>query len=166
MKRVGRPKAGEGNGSNGTFSRGDGYADLQLALRPFVVDRLPAVGNRGGDRKSRGRDQTDNVSLNGHGNGEEYLLRRLKKHNSIKAAGNAKRAAAAKTQHAKSKPRLGETLVVDHSEQLPKERKVAVAREARAAEARVSPATMARAEQIGRKRPVSGDGTSKTPDSP
>ena len=88
------------------------------------------------------------------------------KHGEIKAAGNAKRAAAAKTQHAKSKPYAGEKMVVDHSEQLPSKPKVAVAREARAAEARVSPATMGRAEQIGRKRPVSGDGTSKTPDSP
>ena len=61
----------------------------------------------------------------------------------IAEAGNAKRAAAAKgnANAAKSKT------VVDHSEQLPKERKVAVAREARAAEAKVSPATMGRAEQ-------------------
>jgi hypothetical protein len=49
-------------------------------MRPFVLDRLPEIGGRGGDRKSKGRDQTDNVSLKGHGNGEEYLLRRLKKH--------------------------------------------------------------------------------------
>ena len=72
-----------------------------------------------------------------------------KKHGAIKAAGNAKRAAAAKVQHAKSKPYSGEKMVVDHSEQLPSKPKVAVAREARAAEAKVSPATMGRAEQIG-----------------
>lgn len=55
----------------------DGFSELQLALRPFVVERLPAMANRGG---ARAKGQTDNVSLNGHGNGEEYLLRRLKKH--------------------------------------------------------------------------------------
>ena len=63
----------------------------------------------------------------------------------IKAAGNAKRAAAAKGNANAAK----EKTVVAHSEQPLKKPKVAVAREARAAEARVSPATMGRAEQIG-----------------
>ena len=165
MKRVGRPKAGEGNPANSRVSYGTANAAyLAARLRPFVVDRLPAVGNRGGDRKSRGRDQTDNVSLNGHGNGEEYLLRRLKKHGEIKAAGNAKRAAAAKVRPRDDAGKLKARPVVDHND--PPLAKKHVAREARAAEARVSPATMARAEQIGQKRPVSGDGTSKTPNSP
>ena len=84
------------------------------------------------------------------------------KHGSIKAAGNAKRAAAAKGNANAAK---GKT-VADHSDLRPSSGGKNVAREARAAEARVSPATMARAEQIGRKRPVSGDGTSKTPESP
>lgn len=70
----------------------------------------------------------------------------------IAEEGNRKKSEAAKEQHAKSNPRRGETLVVDHDEQLPKKPKVAVAREARAAEAKVSPATMARADQIA-KRP-------------
>ena len=56
----------------------DGYADLQKALRPFVLDRLPAMAGHGGKRKCGGV-QVDNVKLIG-GNGEEYLLRRLKKH--------------------------------------------------------------------------------------
>jgi len=80
---------------------------------------------------------------------EEGSAKWAKKHGAIKAAGNAKRAAAAKVQHAKSKPRLGETLVADHNEPRPKGGKHP-AREARAAEARVSPATMGRAEQIAK----------------
>jgi len=67
----------------------------------------------------------------------------------IKAAGNAKRSAAAKMQPRKPDGKMGAKPVVDHSEQPPAKPKVAVAREARAAEARVSPATMGRAEQIG-----------------
>lgn len=70
-----------------------------------------------------------------------------KKHTEIKADANRKRSEAAKEQHSKSNPRRGETLVVAHSEQ-PPEPKKAVAREARAAEAQVSPGTMGRAEQI------------------
>lgn len=66
--------------------------------------------------------------------------------------GNRKKAEAAREQHAKSNPRRGETLVADHSEQQPKTGGRAVAREARAADAKVSPATMARADQIA-KRP-------------
>jgi|688.fasta_scaffold174340_5 hypothetical protein len=54
----------------------DGFSDVQLALRPVVVERLPAMGGHGGSR--RAGDQVDNVNLKG-GNGEEYLLRRLKK---------------------------------------------------------------------------------------
>ena len=57
----------------------DGFADLQLALRPFVVDRLPAVSGHGGSRRGA-TVQVDIVNLKGGGNGEEYLLRRLKKH--------------------------------------------------------------------------------------
>lgn len=70
----------------------------------------------------------------------------------IAEEGNRKKSEAAKEQHAKSTPRRGERLVVDHDDQPPKKQKVAVAREARAAEAKVSPATMARADQIA-KRP-------------
>jgi DNA modification methylase len=66
--------------------------------------------------------------------------------------GNRKRSEAARGQHSKSTPRRGETLVVDHNDQPPKKPKAAVAREARAAAAKVSPATMARADQIA-KRP-------------
>lgn len=54
----------------------DGFSELQLALRPFVVDRLPAVGKTG-----RPAGNVDNVKVShAGGNGEEYLLRRLKKH--------------------------------------------------------------------------------------
>jgi len=122
LKRVGRPKSGEGNG--------------------------------------------DNVTICGKGNGPSYLAARLRRDHPD-AAGNAKRAAAAKTQPRTpdGKRLAAKSQVADHSEQRPAGGK-AVAREARAAEARVSPATMGRAEQIGRKRPVSGDGTSKTTDSP
>jgi len=79
----------------------------------------------------------------------------------IAEEGNRKKSQAAKDQHARSNPRRGESLVVDHNEQPPK-RKVAVAREARAAEAKVSPATMARADQIAKrpdleKKVVSGE---------
>jgi site-specific DNA-methyltransferase (adenine-specific) len=66
--------------------------------------------------------------------------------------GNRKKSEAAKQQHAKSKPYAGEKMVVDHDDQPPSRPKVAVAREARAADAKVSPATMARADQIA-KRP-------------
>lgn len=71
-----------------------------------------------------------------------------KKHNEIKEEGNRKRAEATKEQHTKSKPYAGEKMVVDHNEQLPSDKKpkIAVAREARAAEAHncgdLSPATL------------------------
>ncbi len=70
----------------------------------------------------------------------------------IKADGNRKRSLAAKEQHAKTTPRKGETLVADHNDPRPKSGGSHAAREARAAEAKVSPATMARADQIA-KRP-------------
>ncbi|NDC95034.1 hypothetical protein EB077_07005 [bacterium] len=70
----------------------------------------------------------------------------------IAEEGNRKKSEAAKEQHAKSNPRRGETLVPDHADPAPKRSKANVAREARAAEAKVSPATMARADQIA-KRP-------------
>lgn len=70
----------------------------------------------------------------------------------IAEEGNRKKAEAARQQHAKSNPRRGESLVPDHDDLAPKRSKANVAREARAAEAKVSPATMARAEQIA-KRP-------------
>jgi DNA modification methylase len=73
---------------------------------------------------------------------------RLKK---IAEDGRRKKSDAAKEQHAKSTPRRGERLVVDHCDPLPNDKKH-VAREARAEAAKVSPATMARAEQIA-KRP-------------
>ena len=57
----------------------DGYADLQKALRPFVLDRLPAMGANGRPKKGDAGNP-DNVRVSQFGNGEEYLLRRLKKH--------------------------------------------------------------------------------------
>jgi DNA modification methylase len=69
----------------------------------------------------------------------------------IAEEGNRKQSAAAKVQHAKSNPRRGETLVADHHDQQPKSGGRAVAREARAAEAKVSPATMGRADQIAQR---------------
>lgn len=80
--------------------------------------------------------------------GSASWARRLAK---IAEEGNRKKSAAAKEQHAKSTPRRGETLVADHDDPLPKRDKHP-AREARAADAKVSPATMARADQIA-KRP-------------
>lgn len=54
----------------------DGYSDLQRALRPFVLERVPAIGDGGRPKKN-----LDNVKVSHNGgNGEEYLLRRLKKH--------------------------------------------------------------------------------------
>lgn len=64
--------------------------------------------------------------------------------------GNRKKSEAAKGNANASKDRT--KTVVDHDDQPVKKPKVAVAREARAAEAKVSPATMARADQIA-KRP-------------
>lgn len=80
----------------------------------------------------------------------------------IAQEGNRKKSEAAKEQHAKSKPYAGEKMVVDHRDQPPSKPKVAVAREARAADAKVSPATMARADQIAKrpdleKKVVSGE---------
>jgi site-specific DNA-methyltransferase (adenine-specific) len=66
--------------------------------------------------------------------------------------GNRKKSDAAKEQHANSNPRRGETLVPSHDDMAPKRSKANVALPARAAEAKVSPATMARADQIA-KRP-------------
>ena len=64
--------------------------------------------------------------------------------------GNRKKAEAAKGNANAAKDR--QKTVVDHDDQPVKKPKVAVAREARAADAKVSPATMARADQIA-KRP-------------
>jgi site-specific DNA-methyltransferase (adenine-specific) len=63
--------------------------------------------------------------------------------------GNRKKSESAKgnANAAKDRPKT----VVDHDDQPVKKPKVAVAREARAAEAKVSPATMARADQIARR---------------
>jgi hypothetical protein len=56
----------------------DGYSELQLALRPFVVDRLPAMREDGRPKKPKGENPSVGKVLQGGGNGEEYLLRRLK----------------------------------------------------------------------------------------
>ncbi len=79
----------------------------------------------------------------------------------IAEEGNRKKSEAAKEQHAKSSPRRGETLVAGHDGLRPKSGKN-VAREARATEAKVSPTTMARADQIAKrpdleKKVVAGD---------
>jgi exoribonuclease II len=55
----------------------DGYSDLQKALRPFVLDRLPAIAQ--GKRTDK-EHLSNRKKLQGGGTGEEYLLRRLKKH--------------------------------------------------------------------------------------
>jgi site-specific DNA-methyltransferase (adenine-specific) len=80
--------------------------------------------------------------------GSEKWRKRLAK---IAEDGNRKKSDAAKKQHANSSPRHGETLVTDHRDPAPK-KDAHPAREARAADAKVSPATMARADQIA-KRP-------------
>ena len=186
LRRVGRPKAGEGNDSNRSISAGAGPAYLAARLRredpaqieavirddpeALVMYREAMKGQHGGDRKSESIKR-NNITLDSseRGTSRAYSISLVQREcdaptvaavmaGEIKAAGNAKRAAAAKgnANAAKSKT------VADHSEQPPSGGK-AVAREARAAEARVSPATMGRAEQIGRKRPVSVTRTSKTP---
>lgn len=67
--------------------------------------------------------------------------------------GNRKKAEAAKERPRDDGGRLKPRPLVDHDDQpVAKKPKVAVAREARAADAKVSPATMARADQIA-KRP-------------
>ena len=73
-----------------------------------------------------------------------------KKHGEIKAAGNAKRAAAAKEgKVGRASAKAKASLVADHNEPRQKSGKHP-AREARAAGAKVSPATMGRAEQIAK----------------
>jgi hypothetical protein len=57
----------------------DGYSDLQQALRPFVLERVPEISGIGRPKKGESRNG-DNVTVCDRGNGEEYLLRRLKKH--------------------------------------------------------------------------------------
>jgi site-specific DNA-methyltransferase (adenine-specific) len=79
--------------------------------------------------------------------GSEKWAKRLAK---IAEDGNRKKAEAAKGNANASKDR--KKTVVDHDDQPVKKPKVAVAREARAADAKVSSATMARADQIA-KRP-------------
>lgn len=54
----------------------DGFSEVQVALRPVVLERLPAIGRSG---RPTGNLSNGRV-LQGGGNGEEYLLRRLKKH--------------------------------------------------------------------------------------
>ena len=80
----------------------------------------------------------------------------------IAEEGNRKKSEAAKEQHAKSNPRRGETLVASHDDMQPKKGGKNVALPARAAEAKVSPATMGRADQIAQrpdleKKVVAGD---------
>jgi site-specific DNA-methyltransferase (adenine-specific) len=71
----------------------------------------------------------------------------------IAEEGNRKKSEAAATRPRDDAGRLKSRPEVDHNDQpVAKKPKVAVAREARAAEAKVSPATMARADQIA-KRP-------------
>jgi len=53
----------------------DGYSDLQRALRPFVLDRVPSL--RQGERTDL-EPLFNGKKLQGGGNGEEYLLRSLK----------------------------------------------------------------------------------------
>lgn len=55
----------------------DGFCELQLALRPFVLERLPALGKHGTNQHRK--SGVDNVNSTIGGNGEEYLLRRLKR---------------------------------------------------------------------------------------
>ena len=80
----------------------------------------------------------------------------------IAEEGSRKKSEAAKEQHAKSNPRRGETLVASHDDMQPKKGGKNVALPARAAEAKVSPATMGRADQIAQrpdleKKVVAGD---------
>ena len=79
--------------------------------------------------------------------GSTKWAKRLEK---IAEDGNRKKSEAAKGNANAAKDRT--KTVVDHDDQTVKNPKVAVAREARAADAKVSPATMARADQIA-KRP-------------
>lgn len=53
----------------------DGFRDLQMALRPVVVERLPAM--RQGQRTDL-EHPSNGRKLQAAGNGEEYLVRRLK----------------------------------------------------------------------------------------
>ena len=54
----------------------DGDAGHRLALRPIIVERLPAIGKAGRPRKGEAGNR-DNVTVSDRGNGVEYLLRRL-----------------------------------------------------------------------------------------
>jgi hypothetical protein len=96
--------------------------------------------------------------LKDYGNGEEYLLRRLKKHDAehktefaakwaaklakIAEQGNAKKSKAASGGKVGRAAAKQKSLDADHSEQRVKTGGRAVAREARAAEAHVSSSTM------------------------
>lgn len=70
----------------------------------------------------------------------------------IAEEGNRKKSEAAKEQPRTAAGKMAKKPVADHSDQRPAKGGRAVAREARAADAKVSPATMARADQIA-KRP-------------
>lgn len=73
-----------------------------------------------------------------------------KRHGIIKAEGNRKRSEAAKGNNNAAKGR--QKTVVDHDDQPVKKPKVAVARQARAVQARVSTGTMARSERIAKDK--------------
>lgn len=83
---------------------------------------------------------------------EEGSAKWAKRLAKIAEDGNAKRSAAAKEQPRDGLGKMKPKPVADHCDQRPASGGRAVAREARAAEAKVSPATMARADQIA-KRP-------------
>lgn len=72
---------------------------------------------------------------------------------SVAEAANEKRREAAKAQHAVSTPRHGETMVVDQNDPPPKRRPIQVTRNAKAAAAKTSPASIARAEYLIKEAP-------------
>lgn len=54
-----------------------GFSDVQDELRPLVAGSVKPLPKHGGARTPK---QVDNINLNGGGTGQEYLLRRLKRH--------------------------------------------------------------------------------------
>jgi hypothetical protein len=185
LKRVGRPKAGEGKGRDSTFAARD-TAYLAARLRrdhPQVLAayREAMLGQPGRPAAGESRYIITGIESD-RGTSRAYSLSRVQREcdaptvaavaavaavmaGAIKAAGNAKRAAAAKVRPRDDAGKLKAKPVADHNEPRLAGGKHP-AREARAAEAHVSSATMARAEQMGRTRPVGGDGTSETPGFP
>jgi site-specific DNA-methyltransferase (adenine-specific) len=125
-------------------------ACIELGLKPVTQEYNGNPWDYTWTMNGARRDMDATVKALIHMECQKQSDKWAKKHGEIKAAGNAKRAAAAKEGRVgRASAKAKASLVADHDEPRQKGGKHR-AREARAAGAKVSPATMGRAEQIAK----------------